>query len=65
MICHNLDVMHIEKENVFDNIFDTMMDVKGKTKDNAKVRLDVAKYCNHLALHLVKRNRKGFKSTVS
>jgi hypothetical protein len=35
LLCHNLDVMHIEK-NVFENIFNTVMDVKGKTKDNIK-----------------------------
>jgi len=35
MLRHNLDVMHIEK-NFFDNIFNTVMDVKGKTKDNDK-----------------------------
>ncbi|KAL0324644.1 UNVERIFIED_CONTAM: hypothetical protein Scaly_2431500 [Sesamum calycinum] len=29
-IRHNLDVMHIEM-NVFDNIFNTVMDIKGKT----------------------------------
>ncbi|KAL0302400.1 UNVERIFIED_CONTAM: hypothetical protein Scaly_3034500 [Sesamum calycinum] len=33
LIRHNLDVMHIEK-NVFDNIFNMMMDIKGKTKHN-------------------------------
>jgi hypothetical protein len=38
---HNLDVMHIEK-NVFENIFNTVMDVKGKTKDNINDRLDIA-----------------------
>jgi hypothetical protein len=32
--------MHIEK-NEFDNIFNMMMDVKGKTKDNMKTRLDL------------------------
>jgi hypothetical protein len=37
--------MHIEK-NVFENIFNTVMDVKGKTKDNIKARLDVALFCN-------------------
>ena len=35
LIRHNLDVMHIEK-NVFDNIFYTVMYVKGKSKDNSK-----------------------------
>jgi len=33
--------MHIEK-NFFDNVFNTVMDVKGKTKDNHKARLDLA-----------------------
>nr|GEW96589.1 hypothetical protein [Tanacetum cinerariifolium] len=40
LIRHNLDVMHIEK-NVFENVFETVMDIKGKTKDNAKARDDV------------------------
>ncbi|KAL1556623.1 hypothetical protein AAHA92_12218 [Salvia divinorum] len=40
LIRHNLDVMHIEK-NVFDNIFNTIMDVDGKTKDNANARRDL------------------------
>ncbi|KAL0401502.1 UNVERIFIED_CONTAM: hypothetical protein Slati_4180100 [Sesamum latifolium] len=40
LIRHNLDVMHIEK-NVFDNIFNTVMDVKGKTKDNLNARKDL------------------------
>jgi hypothetical protein len=31
--------MHIEK-NMFENIFNTVVDVKGKTKDNIKARLD-------------------------
>ncbi|XP_065867486.1 uncharacterized protein [Euphorbia lathyris] len=37
MIRHNLDVMHIEK-NVFENVFNTVMNIEGKTKDNAKAR---------------------------
>jgi len=45
LLRHNLDVMHIEK-NVFENIFNTVMDVKGKTKDNIKARLDVALFYN-------------------
>ncbi|KAL0434228.1 UNVERIFIED_CONTAM: hypothetical protein Slati_2757100 [Sesamum latifolium] len=40
LICHNLDVMHIEK-NVFDNIFNTVMNIKEKTKDNLNVRKDL------------------------
>ena len=37
--------MHI-KMNVFENIFNTVMDVKGKTNDNIKGRMDLALYCN-------------------
>jgi hypothetical protein len=48
----NLDVMHIEK-NVFENIFNTVMDVKGKTKDNIESRLDVALFCNRKNMELV------------
>ncbi|KAL8103551.1 hypothetical protein AgCh_027940 [Apium graveolens] len=32
LIRHNLDVMHVEK-NVFDNVYNTVMNVTGKTKD--------------------------------
>jgi hypothetical protein len=52
LLCHNLDVMHIEK-NMFENIFNTVMDVKGKTKDNIKVRLDIALYYNRKNMKLV------------
>jgi hypothetical protein len=44
--------MHIEK-NVFENIFNTVMDVKGKTKDNIKARLDVALFGNRKNIKLV------------
>lgn len=36
--------MHIEK-NFFDIIFNTVMNVSGKTKDNEKARMDIAMYC--------------------
>jgi hypothetical protein len=52
LLCHNLDVIHIEK-NMFENIFNTVMDVKGKTKDNIKARLDIALFCNHKNMELV------------
>jgi len=51
MIQHNLDVMHIEK-NFFDNIFNTVMDVKGKTKDNVKARRDLSIHCDRPDLEL-------------
>ncbi|XP_052303645.1 uncharacterized protein LOC127904392 [Populus trichocarpa] len=52
LLRHNLDVMHIEK-NMLENIFNTVMDVKGKTKDNIKARLDIALYCNRKNMELV------------
>ncbi|XP_021625026.1 uncharacterized protein LOC110624220 [Manihot esculenta] len=44
LIRHNLDVMHIEK-NFFDNLFNTIMNIEGKTKDNAKAREDMREIC--------------------
>jgi hypothetical protein len=44
--------MHIEK-NVFENIFNTIMDVKGKTNDNIKARFDIALLCNRKNMELV------------
>jgi hypothetical protein len=52
LLCHNLDVMHIKK-NMFENIFNTVMDMKRKTKDNIKARLDIALYCNRKNIELV------------
>ncbi|KAK4400345.1 hypothetical protein Sango_1140600 [Sesamum angolense] len=53
-IYHNLDVMHIEK-NIFDNIFNTMMDIKGKTKDNMNAWRDLKIICNRPKLELDER----------
>jgi len=44
--------MHIEN-NVFENIFNTVMDVKGKTKYNIKGRMDIALFCNRTNMKLV------------
>ncbi|PKU63659.1 Retrovirus-related Pol polyprotein from transposon TNT 1-94 [Dendrobium catenatum] len=52
LIRHNLDVMHIEK-NFLDNIFNTIMDVKGKSKDNVKARMDIKEFCRRKNLELV------------
>ena len=41
LIRHNLDVMHIEK-NVFEQIINTVLNVKGKTKDDLKLFICVA-----------------------
>ena len=49
-IRHNLDVMHIEK-NVSDNILGTLMNIKGKTKDTLKARMDLMKMRVRSELH--------------
>ncbi|XP_049410700.1 uncharacterized protein LOC125873917 [Solanum stenotomum] len=62
---HNLDVMHIEK-NYFDNLFNTVMDVTGKTKDNVKARLNLPEHCRRPELHLQKSaNNKLLKPKPS
>ncbi|KAJ8770996.1 hypothetical protein K2173_023321 [Erythroxylum novogranatense] len=50
LILHNLDVMHIEK-NIFDNLFNTIMNIEGRTKDNAKSRADLQVFCKRNELH--------------
>ena len=50
LLRHNLNVMHIE-QNFFKNIINTIMDLYGKTKDNAKSRMDVAEVCDRPELH--------------
>ncbi|KAK4384141.1 hypothetical protein Sango_3087500 [Sesamum angolense] len=54
LIRHNFDFMHIEK-NVFDNIFNTVMDIKGKMKVNMNARPDVKIICNRPKLELDER----------
>ena len=40
LFCSNMDVIHI-KRNIFENIFNMVMNVKRKTKDNMKARMDI------------------------
>ncbi|WMV13796.1 hypothetical protein MTR67_007181 [Solanum verrucosum] len=49
MIRHNLDVMHIEK-NVFDNVFNTVLNFDDKTKDNPQSRQDMVEYSDRSQL---------------
>jgi len=44
--------MHIEK-NVFDNVFNIVMDIKDKTKDDMKAIIDLKKYCPRKELELL------------
>ncbi|XP_045791903.1 uncharacterized protein LOC123886649 [Trifolium pratense] len=55
LLRHNLDVMHIEKK-LFDNVFNTVMKVKKKTKDNDKARRDLAIICQHSDLELIEHD---------
>ncbi|XP_057247447.1 uncharacterized protein LOC130589853 [Beta vulgaris subsp. vulgaris] len=65
LIRHNLDVMHIEK-NVFDNAFHTIMEVKGKTKDDLKARKDMKVYCKRRKLETrVVLDSKGGKKILN
>jgi hypothetical protein len=64
LLCHNLDVMHIEK-NVFENIFNTVMDVKGKTRDNIRARLDLVLFCNRKNMELVCNRSRVVKLRAS
>ena len=37
LLCHKLDVMHIEK-NICDNLVDTLLNIEGKTKGTTNAR---------------------------
>ena len=57
--------MHIEK-NFFDNFFNTLMNVKGETKDNQKDKIDVAELCGLRDLRFVQlQNGKLAKPKVN
>jgi len=43
--------MHIEK-NFYENIINTIVDVPGKSKDNANARPDIGELCAKEELHL-------------
>nr|XP_012567360.1 uncharacterized protein LOC105851255 [Cicer arietinum] len=64
LLRHNLDVMHIEK-NVFDNIFNTVMNIKGKTKDNEKARKDLSLLCfrGDLEMQVLSNGKMGKPKT--
>ena len=53
VLCHNLDVIHIEK-NVVDNIINTLLNLDGKTNDNLKVCQDLKGIGIKSKLHLEK-----------
>ena len=60
---HNIDVMHNEK-NVFDNVFNTVLNVKGKTKGDIYSRRDIEEYCKHPELHMKPNDNKKNQSVL-
>jgi len=59
LLRHNVDVMHVEK-NVFDNIFYTIMNVKGKTKDTLNARKDLVELNIRKELHPISCGNNKF-----
>jgi len=64
LLFHNLDVMYIEK-NMFENIFNMVMDVKGKKKDNMITRIDIYLLCHCKNIELVYDGSRVAKPKVS
>ena len=56
--------MHIDK-NVFQNIFNTDMNVKGKKKDNIKAKRDISLLCHHKNMEFTYVESQVAKSKVS
>lgn len=59
LLRHNLDVMHIEK-NVCDNIYGTLLNLEGKSKDNLQARLDLKEMNIRGELHPQQRTSSKF-----
>ncbi|XP_022143595.1 uncharacterized protein LOC111013454 [Momordica charantia] len=57
MLRHNLDVMHIER-NICENMIGTLLNIKGRTKDNLKSRLDLQQMGIRTKLHPVQHENK-------
>jgi hypothetical protein len=38
---------------MFENIFNTVMDVKGKTNDNIKIRINISLFCHRKKIGVV------------
>ncbi|KAL0413242.1 UNVERIFIED_CONTAM: hypothetical protein Sradi_1525900 [Sesamum radiatum] len=63
LIGHNLDVINIEN-NVFDNIFNTVMDIKRKMKDNLNAQKDLMIVSNRLELEVDERRSNVMPKAV-
>ena len=51
LLRHNLDIRHIEKK-IFENIFNIVMNVSGKVKENEKAQVELSLYCMQRDLEL-------------
>jgi len=56
--------MHIEK-NVFENIFNMVIVLKGKTKDNIKARMDITLFYHRKTTDLVYDGSRVIKPKAS
>jgi hypothetical protein len=56
--------MHIEK-NMFENIFNTIIDVKWKIKNNIKTRMDISLFCQCKNIELVYDGSRVAKSIAN
>jgi hypothetical protein len=56
--------MYIEK-NMLENTFNTMMNVKGKKKDNMKARMNIPLLCHHKNMDLVYNGSRVAKLKAS
>ena len=56
---HCIDVMHTKK-NFLDNIMNTLMSVKGKSKDNIMARMDIERFCSRPDLHIDSKRKAPF-----
>jgi hypothetical protein len=60
LLLHNIDLMHHER-NVAESIISMYFDFTGQTKDNIKVRRDLAELCDRSHLEL-RQNPNGYES---
>ena len=64
LLRHNLDFMHIKK-NVFENIFNMIIDVKGKAKDKIKAIMDITLFSHCKNMELVYAESRVAKPKAS
>ena len=59
-LCHNLDVMHIEK-NICNSLLGTILNIDGKSKDTDKTMIDLQNIGVRKELHLYKKGDHWMK----